>query len=452
MPARTGRAATLPAAGPGSRPGPGPGSGPGAGQGDGHGAGRRAGPGSGPGPGTAGWRRWRAPAVLVALILLSGVVIALLTAQPPVTGPLDPGDTGPLGSHALAALLAGRGQTVTKAGTVPAATAQATGPGVTLVVTSPGLIGRGQLAALARVRASVLVVAPDAAALAALAPGVTVAGRAAVRSLPPRCGLWGATLAGAADMGGLALRSGVPGAWRCYPVRSHPGAGSTPTAGGATAGTATAGTATAGGGTVSLVRYRARGRVITVLGTGVPLENQYLARDGNAALAMNLLNTGPRIVWLVPGLNAVAASSGPRPLTSLIPLPAYLVTAELGVALLLTALWRMRRFGPLVTEPLPVTVRASETVEGHARLYRARRARGRAAVALRTATLTRITARLGLPRATLPEVTCAELAARTGREPGEIQAILFGPAPHDDAALVCLAADLDSLEGQVLTT
>ena len=29
--------------------------------------------------------------------------------------------------------------------------------------------------------------------------------------------------------------------------------------------------------------------------------------------------------------------------------------------------------------------------------------------------------------------------------------MLFGPAPGDDAALVRLAADLDALEGQVLT-
>jgi hypothetical protein len=97
-------------------------------------------------------------------------------------------------------------------------------------------------------------------------------------------------------------------------------------------------------------------------------------------------------------------------------------------------------------------VRASETVEGHGRLYRARRARGRAAAALRAATLARITTRLGLPRTALPEAVCAELAARTGRDADGIQAVLFGQAPRDDAALVSLASDLDSLEGQVLNS
>ena len=51
----------------------------------------------------------------------------------------------------------------------------------------------------------------------------------------------------------------------------------------------------------------------------------------------------------------------------LVPGPVYLVIAEIAVALVLTALWRMRRFGPLVFEPLPVVVRASETAEGHGR-------------------------------------------------------------------------------------
>ena len=96
-------------------------------------------------------------------------------------------------------------------------------------------------------------------------------------------------------------------------------------------------------------------------------------------------------------------------------------------------------------------VRACETVEGHGRLYRSRRARDRAAAALRGAALGRITVRLGLPRSASPEVTCQELASRTGRGADEIRAILFGPVPGDDAALVRLATDLDALEGQVLT-
>ena len=386
-----------------------------------------------PGPGARDtWRRWRGPAAVVILILLGGLIVALLQVRPAVTGVLDPNDTGPAGTHALVALLTGRGQSVIRAGTVATATAQA-GSGTTLVITSPYRLTGGQLAGLARVRADLLIVAPGRTTLAALAPGVTVAGPAAVASVPPQCGLPAARLAGAADLGGLALRTTAPGGWRCYPARRVADNGTAPSA------------------LPSLVRYATAGRVITVMGSGSGLTNQYLGSGGNAALAMNLLSTSSRIIWLVPSPPVAGPAHGRRSLSSLIPAPVYAVVIQLGIVVVFTALWRMRRLGPLIPEPLPAVVRACETVEGHGRLYRSRRARDRAAAALRGAALGRITARLGLPQGTSPEVACRELATRTGRGADEIWAILFGPVPGDDAALVRLATDLDALEGQVLT-
>ena len=388
-------------------------------------------PGAGPGRGAlADWRRWRAPAAVVLLVLLGGLIVALLQVPAPVAGPLDPNDTGRAGAHALVALLQHRGQAVTRAGSATAAAAQARARRTTLVVTSPRRLSGGDLTALARLRASVLLVAPGRAALAALAPAVTLAGPALVRDLPPRCGLPGAVKAGDADLGGLRLRSTAPGAWRCYPE-----------------------SAASRSLLASLVRYESRGRLVTVLGTGAPLANSNLGNHGNAALALNLLATSPRIVWLVPSPLPVpgAAAPGHRPLTSLIPAQVYAVAIQLGVVVVLLALWRMRRLGPLVTEPLPVVVRACETVEGHGRLYRSRRARDRAAAALRAAALGRIVTRLGLPRDAPADAVCQELASRAGRDPGSIRAILFGGVPGDDAALLRLAADLDALEGQVLT-
>jgi Domain of unknown function (DUF4350) len=382
------------------------------------------------------WRRWRAPGAVVALILLGGVIIAVL--QGPGAGlPLDPADSGPFGAHALVALLRARGQTVTRVGTVRAAASA--GRSSTLVITSPELLTGGERRELSQAPASLLIVGPALDGLGTLAPGVARAGKAPVVRRPPVCSLPGARLAGDADLGGDRLRSAIYGSWKavygswhCYPatVSGSSGVPSDQTP-------------------AFLVRYPAGRRVITVLGSGVPLTNDSLGRDGNAALALNLLTT-PRVVWLVPE-NVAPAASGSRSLESLYPRPVHLVAAEIGVAVLLAALWRMRRFGPLVPEPLPVVVRASETVEGHGRLYRSRRARDRAAAALRAATLARIAARLGLPRAVSPEVTCQELASRTGRTPEQIQALVYGPVPQDDAALVTLATDLDALEGQVLT-
>jgi hypothetical protein len=358
----------------------------------------------------------------VALILLGGTVIALLRPAPTPAGYLDPGNTAPDGARALADILTGRGHLVARV-TTPAAAISAAGPGgITLLITSPGLLTSGQLASLTRVRGDILLVAPDRAALAALAPAVSVAGRGTVQSVPPGCGLAAARLAGDAGMGGVLLRTAAPGSAACYLVGAHP----------------------------SLVRYPVGGRVVTILGTGAPLANSGLPKLGNAALALNLLSAHPRIVWLVPGAASAAGAPGrPRPLTSLIPLPAYLVAIQLVIAAALAVLWRTRRLGPLVAEPLPVVIRAAETVEGHARLYQARRARGRAAAALRAAAVRRMVPGLGQTPADAPGAIVAALAERTGASAARIEKLLFGADPSDDSALVALADDLDHLESEV---
>lgn len=375
--------------------------------------------------------------MLVGLILVGGAAVAMLQTGPVILGPLDPRDAGPGGTHALAALLAGQGRPVTRVETAAAAVDWSRRPGTVLVVTDPGLLDPPSVAMLSTSPADLVIVAPGAAALHALAPGVTMATGppARVVSRRPQCALPAAMLAGAASMGGELLRTTARGVWECYRV-SGPSARGVPGAAPVTF--------------ASLVRFRHRGHIVTVLGTSAPLTNAGLGRDGNAALALNLLGQDSRVVWLVPSLAAEVAGSGPHSVTGLLPGPVHLVTIELGVALLLAVFWRMRRFGPLVFEPLPVVVRASETVEGHGGLYRSRRARDRAAAALRTAVVARITTRAGLPAAASPQQACQELAGRTGRGADEIQAMLFGPVPRDDAALVALAKDLDTLEGQVL--
>jgi hypothetical protein len=388
------------------------------------------------------WRRWRVPLALAAVIVLGGIVIALLQPGAAITGYLDPSGTDAVGAHAIADLLSDRGYSVTRETTPAAAESAARAPGrggVTLVVTSPTLLTAGQLDGLARVQADLVLIGPGRAALAALAPRVGLVGPAPVLILAPGCGLNAARLAGTADMGGAQLNlqqpgtPGTPGRHRaaparpalCYPTGGHP----------------------------SLVRYITAGRVITVLGTGNALTNGSLAHLGNAALALNLLGSNSRIVWLVPsaGPGAGLPSSGQQSVLSLVPLPAYLVAIQLGIAAVLTALWRARRLGPLVPEPLPVVVRASETVEGHAGLYRSRRARGRAADALRAAMLARTLPALGLAPDAGPGELVAAFSARSGSGQARIEAMLFGPAPGDDAALVALADDLDALESEVRT-
>jgi hypothetical protein len=222
---------------------------------------------------------------------------------------------------------------------------------------------------------------------------------------------------------------------------------------------------------------------VTILGSGAPLMDELLARNGNAALAMNLLsaNTGSanrrsvdrrsvnrpsvnrpvnrpsvnrRIVWLTPepppAQPALARPGEPgKPGPVLIPWPAWLVVIQLGIAVVLIGLWRARRLGPLIAERLPVVVRASETVEGHAALYQSRRARDRAAAALRGDLLARMLPALGLARDAPAEAVTEAVAARSRLSQHDVAGILYGTEPGTDAELVALARSLDELESEV---
>jgi hypothetical protein len=110
------------------------------------------------------------------------------------------------------------------------------------------------------------------------------------------------------------------------------------------------------------------------------------------------------------------------------------------------ALWRARSLGRVVEEPLPVVVRAAETVEGRSRLYRAASARDSAGDALRSATRGRLSRRLGLAATPEQRDLVPVVAERLGMDPTAVAALLYGGAPTDDAALVRLVADLRRLE------
>ena len=96
-----------------------------------------------------------------------------------------------------------------------------------------------------------------------------------------------------------------------------------------------------------------------------------------------------------------------------------------------------------------MVVRASETVEGRGRLYRSRRARDRAADALRTATLQRLLPRLGLGASATRPRSCRPSRSACGGDPATVAHTLFGPPPATDADLVNLAHQLDNIERQV---
>ncbi|MGC4173826.1 DUF4350 domain-containing protein [Demequina sp.] len=188
-------------------------------------------------------------------------------------------------------------------------------------------------------------------------------------------------------------------------------------------------------------------------------QNEFLLNDGNAALALRTAGHHENVAWYIAdGYDSTLLGGGGEAPTSVENLPDFLppgfgtAVYALGLAALVAALWRGRRFGPLAVEPLPVVVSASEATRGRARLYRRARAYGRATAALRAAAARRIGVRLGVPRTTEREGMVAAIERVTTRSPQEIARILYGPAPTSEAQMLDIVNQLDALEGEVHTS
>ena len=305
------------------------------------------------------WRSARGVVLVGALVVLTAALPVLLTGPTPASY-LDPRDTSLEGGAALASLLGDRGVQVTRTDSVTAATDGA-GPGVRVLVTRPELLTRDDARRLAGSGADLVVV--GTAHAGGFIPGTRTRPTGGSTSLRPGCALRAAVLAGSAYLGGSTITSESAGV-RCYRVDGRP----------------------------TLVGADG----VVLAGSGAFMTNRRLDEDGNAALAMNLAGADADLRWLVAPEEQVApAPAGGDSLADLMPPQVPWAVATLGLAVLLAALWRGRRLGPVVVESVPVVVRAAETVEGRGRLYRAHRAREQAALSLRTAALSRIATWLG---------------------------------------------------------
>ncbi|MFF0743273.1 DUF4350 domain-containing protein [Streptomyces sp. NPDC004111] len=382
------------------------------------------------------WHRARGILLVLGILLVAGLVIGALRSGDQ-HGHLDPRSYDRNGSRATAELLKDRGVDTRVVSTLAEATT-ATGPDTTLLVASPNLLTPAQQrqlrAATAESGGRTVLVAPGPPSVPTLAPGVrTEAPSAPVATREPRCALPAATTAGTAELGGIRYSTDAAHD-ACYPVDGRP----------------------------SLLRLTAPGNGDTVL-LGAPdlLHNERLAQQGNASLALQLLGSRPHLVWYLPSLSDASAADGSGSdgdssdaaggFLSHIPQGWLWGALQLALAAVLAALWRARRLGPLVTERLPVAIRASETTEGRARLYLKSNARDRAAATLRSASRARLSSLLSLPTAQ-SDSSDALLPAVAARLPGtsrDLVSLLFGPTPSDDAGLIRLADELDALEREV---
>jgi hypothetical protein len=192
-----------------------------------------------------------------------------------------------------------------------------------------------------------------------------------------------------------------------------------------------------------------------ILGSTSILTNDQITQASNAAVMLRTLGHSGRVVWYVPSREDLP-SGDDTGLASVVPRWVGPVLAIGAVAFLGLVLWRGRRFGRLVPEPLPVVVRAVETTESRGRLYRRARDAARAGATLQQATRSRLADYLGLPHPNpafpspgADQALVAAVAAASGRRIDEVGALLLGPPPTRDDHLLGLATELATLEKEV---
>jgi hypothetical protein len=367
-------------------------------------------------------RRHRALAVLGAVVAAALALVIWGQLAPKDDGiPLSVHNPGPEGARALSEILGRHGVQVNDVATFEAAMAALEGSDspTLLLYDRNGFLDGDRLGKLAAAAGRVVVVSPRLQTLGALDSGIRQAGVVPDSSpvIEPGC-----SLPDAAAAGEVTGESGFlyDGGTSCY----------RPT-----------------GSAAGLLAVSGDGRV-TVLGSSAVLSNEKLDELGNAALAIRTLGSSPDLVWYLPSVEDLDTAGSPQSLNELAPDWSRFIGPWLALVALAAVLWRGRRHGPLVFEPLPVVVKAVETVEGRARLYHDAHAIGQARDNLRAGTLVRLARKLRLgPAATADDV--ADAAARFLARPLHDISQLLNEHPRSEARLVAWAQELNTLEKEV---
>jgi hypothetical protein len=367
---------------------------------------------------------WIVLGIIAVLVALTG--LALGAGRATAGDPLSATNPGLVGSKALAQVLGQQGVAVKPAASLSAVRDAADDDTTVLVYDPNGNLDGEGYDQLTSVASTIVVVEPSFAALQAIAPDVHAAGGpGGVASAG--CDLPAAQRAARIDPRASANteEASFPGTFR--------------TTGDAT--TCFEGS----GGRASLVATSYQGRTVYLLGSAAVLMNDGIDRLGNAALALNLLGEHRTLVWYLPGL-LDRPVTGPADLASLTPGWVTPVVILLTLVFIAAAVWRGRRFGPLVVEHLPVVVRAGETREGRARLYQRTSSRLRAADALRIGAIGRLCTTVGLPRVATTDEIIEAVAALTGRDRSAVHSLLVEEHPRSDRELIELSDRLADLE------
>lgn len=379
--------------------------------------------------------------VIVTVVVLFVVLVGTLlwTQRPADYTPLSIDNSTPTGARAVAQILRDQGVDVRQAQTMADARVQDPG-NTTLAVVSALPLTTYQVEAIGNYPGDLVLIDPSQALLDEVAPGFNIGLSLDSNATSAQCDDVDAKAAESVKVYGYGL-TGEPGmnGHLCFPNEDEQYAYGVVDDG---------------------------GRRVAVIAASDIVTNARLDEEGHAALALRALGRESTLVWTIGDMfdsstitwsdpDGSTSADGAAPPTEVQANPDFLPPGTgsafyvLGITVLLAALWRARRFGPLVREPLPVVVRASEAARGRARLYRRARASGRATAALRGAAALRIARRLGVPRAAGRDALAAAIVRATNRPAADVERILYGPPPANDSTMMTIIDELDNLESEV---
>ena len=360
----------------------------------------------------------------ISIVAVASVAVFLSGANNAAGRALAGDNAAPAGSMALVEVLRQQGVAVTLADSLAEVRDAVGSDSTVLLYDENGYLDGDQLTELTALAARTVVVAPDFLTLQAVAATVGFGGVSKMESLRAGCSVPAAIRAEELLPGGDTLsipnRYGNPLITGCF---------------------------ASGSDTYSLVQVSndTTGGIVTLVPDARVFNNENVAGYGNAALALGLLGPSDSLVWYLPTL-ADLPRTGPPSLAELTPGWVSPALVLLVLAAAAAAFWRGRRFGPLVAENLPVTVKASETMEGRARLYARSNARLRALDALRVGAVQRLARTVGLGRLAHLEDVIGSVALITGRAPDEVRRVLVDAIPRSDAQLMAFSEALQALE------
>ena len=371
-------------------------------------------------------RRWVYWVVAFTVVLVISVVGLLIKGGAELGQALDATNPGPAGAKALVEVLRQQGVDVTVTSTLADTEKAVTDPASTtlFVYDRDFILDETDNETLVDLADTLVLLDPNYDLLELAAPAVAMAG-SVEGTVTADCSVFAATQAAevASDGSGFRIVDDAAAAEGCFTTDDD---------------------------IYSLVRVEGTDSTVSILGTTRALSNEFIGDRGNAALALNLLGENDSLVWYIPGIGDLLGEGAPT-LGELSPpwvTPAILLVLLGGIT---AAVWRGRRFGPLVIENLPVIVRSSETMQGRARLYQSNSTRLHALDALRIGTIGRVGAACGLPRSASVDDVIATVASVTGQDIRSVRSLLIDANPATDRELVSLSDDLLELEQLVAT-